>query len=375
MNVVIFLTYGNSLKDWGYSGIFEREMKLYNELTNLFNIKFTFVTFGNTSDYQYKDLIPNGKIFPIYSNFKEHKNKYIKFLYSFVIAMKLSNFMSDISLIKTNQLMGSWMGIILKAKLKTPLLVRTGYDYLYFAIKNNKPYLKRIFIYILTQFSIIFSTKYSVTSKADERFIKKYFYFTKNKIIVRPNWVELSNNTLSMNKRYKDRVVSVGRLEYQKNFSFLVSEFKDTQITLDIIGEGSQRSNLKSLSSNLGVKLNLLNKLNNEELLIKISDYKIFSLSSHFEGSPKVLLEAMSRGCVPVVSNIDHHKEIVKDNVNGLILDLSENSFKTKILEILHDEEKLNFLSSNAIDTIKERYSLDAYVEKENSDYLNLISN
>jgi len=375
MHIVVFLTYGNSLKDWDSSGIFEREVKLYEKLSKLYNIKFTFITFGNNSDYSYKDLLPNCEIFPIYSSFKEHKNKYLKFLYSFVIASKLAGSISDISLIKTNQLMGSWMAIILKIKLRIPLFIRTGYDYLYFAIKNNKSYLKRILIYVLTQFAIIHSSKYSVTSKTDEQFIKKYFYFTKNKIIVRPNWVELNNAIKPINKRYENHLVSIGRLEYQKNFPFLINEFEDTKITLDIIGEGSQRSELKNLSNNLGVKLNLLKKLNNEELLLKISDYKIFCLSSHFEGSPKVLLEAMSRGCVPVVSNIDHHNEIVKNNFNGLVLDLSKNNFKKNILELIGDEEKLNLLSSNAINTIKESYDLASYIKNENSDYLNIISN
>ncbi len=375
MHVVIFLTYGNSLKDWDSAGILEREVKIYKELSKLYNFKFTFITFGDESDYKYKDTLKNIEIIPIYSKFKNYNNKILKFLYSFIIANRLSNFVTQVNLIKTNQLMGSWMAIVLKIKLKSALLIRTGYDHLYFAIKNNKSYLKRILIYLLTQVAILYSTKYSVTSKADEKFICKYFYFTKNKIIIRPNWVEISDSIEPINKRYDDRIISVGRLEHQKNFSYLINELKDTEINLDIIGEGSQYNELKTLSYNLGVKLSLLNKISNEELLSKISKYKIFSLSSHFEGSPKVLLEAMSKGCVPVVSDISHHKEIINNNLNGLVLELSENNFKENILKLLTDEKKLNLLSSNAINTIKETYSFESYVKNENSDYLNIISN
>ena len=75
-------------------------------------------------------------------------------------------------MIKTNQLMGSWIGIMLKLIFAKPLIVRTGYDLFRFSIYEKKSLIKKIFYYILTQFSILFSDLYLVTSRTDKDFLK-----------------------------------------------------------------------------------------------------------------------------------------------------------------------------------------------------------
>ena len=89
MNVLLIFTYGISLKIWDETGLLNREIGLYKKLNDTKEIKFTFLTFGNEVDHQYDDLLGDIKIFPIYSEFKFHKNKIIRFLYTFVICFKL----------------------------------------------------------------------------------------------------------------------------------------------------------------------------------------------------------------------------------------------------------------------------------------------
>ena len=55
MNVILFFTYGVSIKTWESTGILSREMELYNQLANKHNIKFTFVTYGDNDDYQFEN--------------------------------------------------------------------------------------------------------------------------------------------------------------------------------------------------------------------------------------------------------------------------------------------------------------------------------
>jgi glycosyltransferase involved in cell wall biosynthesis len=374
MNVGVFFTFGNSLKDWEEAGILEREIQLYKKLAEIHDIKYTLFTYGDDSDYKYTNFSPNISIIPIYSIFKKHNNKYLQFLYSFIIAYKLKNYIDKLSLIKTNQLHGSWVPIILKNRVGCPLFLRTGYDHLYFTIKNKKSFYKTLFFYLLTQISIFSSSKYSVTSKADKKFLERSLFITSNKIIVRPNWVELSKGIKAFSTRLDNHVVAVGRLELQKNFSYLVKELKDTDIKLQIIGEGSEHNKLIKLSKMLNIELSIGKKVTNKELLAIISKFKIFALTSSFEGSPKVLLEAMAQGCVPIVSNIPHNIEIVTNGVNGLVVDLKRNNFRECLLKILNDEVKLKNLSKNAISTIKDNYSFDEYVSTEYKDYLDIIT-
>ncbi len=46
----------------------------------------------------------------------------------------------------------------------------------------------------------------------------------------------------------------------------------------------------------------------------------IFMMSSEFEGLPIALLEAMSMGCMPACTDAGGIPEVIKDNVNGLLV-------------------------------------------------------
>ena len=50
MNIILIFTYGISLKNWKESGLLSREIKLYDELNKKYQIKFTFLTFGDSED-------------------------------------------------------------------------------------------------------------------------------------------------------------------------------------------------------------------------------------------------------------------------------------------------------------------------------------
>ena len=90
MNVILFFhLWRISLKDWESSGLLSREIKLYKELSKKYNIKFTFVTYGNSDDLKFVNLIDNLEIIPIYDIIKYSNNKYLRFLKSFIIPFYL----------------------------------------------------------------------------------------------------------------------------------------------------------------------------------------------------------------------------------------------------------------------------------------------
>ena len=43
--------------------------------------------------------------------------------------------------------------------------------------------------------------------------------------------------------RYSNKVLCVGRLEYQKNFEYIINEFEGTDFEIDIVGKGSKKTN------------------------------------------------------------------------------------------------------------------------------------
>ena len=99
-------------------------------------------------------------------------------------------------------------------------------------------------------------------------------------------------------------VLGVGRLEREKGFDRLLRAFSqidqsDTQLV--ILGDGTERDALLVLAQELGVssRVRLPGIVSDVEAWYRRAD--CFVLTSHYEGSPNVVVEAMANGC-PVVS-------------------------------------------------------------------------
>ena len=130
-----------------------------------------------------------------------------------------------------------------------------------------------IFYYIITQLALWGSNLYTVTSLSDKYFLKKYFLVNKNKIKLRPNFVQ-QINSVDIEAR-AEKIISVGRLETQKNINFLISEFKNTDVIIDHYGKGSNENKLKLLSSRENVNINFYNNIENSKLLQNIPNINI----------------------------------------------------------------------------------------------------
>jgi glycosyltransferase involved in cell wall biosynthesis len=255
------------------------------------------------------------------------------------------------------------------------LLVRTGYDMHYFSIKDNKNLPVKTFYKLLTYISLKFSDIYTVTSKEDlKRLIKHYKKIIKI-IQIRPNWVKKVDQEV-VEDRSKTNILSVGRLEYQKNYKQLLKEFENTKdkYKITIIGEGRQKDYLLNLAKIMNVDLDILQNMGNENLVQMYKNYKYYISFSLFEGNPKTVLEAMAAGCIPICSNIASHSEIVKNNFNGVLFDLNSPYILKKLDYLNSDEVSTNNLKINAIKKVEEDNSIELLSDNMYSDYKLIIS-
>ena len=362
MHLILVFTYGISLKNWDDAGILSREIEPYKKLSETQNMQFTFITFGDEKDIVYSDLFKNLQILPLYKSSNISNYGIINLFKTLFTALKLNIPNLKSSVIKTNQLNGSWVALALKFKHKLPLYTRTGYNLFEFSVRDKKNIFVKYFYYILTQASLLFSDQYSVSSHSDKNYLNKYFIKTKN-IHVIPNWV-INLKKESLDKRYKQRILSVGRLEEQKNFKTLIKSLSDSQVSLDIVGSGSQELELEELAVSCNAKLNLMGTFDHHELNNLYSKYMIFVLPSSFEGNPKVVLEAMSRGTLVIARFNKNLTEIIKNNLNGILYDEKDNL--SEIINFyLNNPLDLEKLTSNAYLTIEKNNLLERIIEKE----------
>jgi glycosyltransferase involved in cell wall biosynthesis len=368
MKVAIFLTYGYSFETWQESGVLERELKIYKKISDAYDVHFTFITYGNNSDFKFNIDINSSEVIPIYSLIKYSKFKILNYIRSFLVPFKLRSKLNEFDILHQHQLLGSWIPILLKILIKKPLLIRTGYDMLKFATEQRKGILVRVLYKMLTILSLKVCDLYTVTSSSDEKLFKN----TK-KIKIRPNWVELKEIN-PLDNRYKNRILCVGRLVSQKNYEYIIKEFKNTEdyISIDIYGTGPDEKRLVNLATSLNVNLNLLGNIDHNKLIKIYNKYIYFVTSSVFEGNPKTVLEAMSMGCVVLASEIPNHKEIILNNETGYIYELKDDLLIQLYKRINEDSDKLQLVSSSAFQQVRKNNSIQKLTVNMYEDYLSL---
>ena len=174
-----------------------------------------------------------------------------------------------------------------------------------------------------------------------------------NFVSVIPNFIsDIPELQSSLNNK---KIISAGRLEYQKNFSSLILAFKIVaeefpDWNLEIYGDGSERSRLDDMIEKLNLKNNVFLKGKCENLQERMLKASVFVMSSRFEGFPMVMLEALSCG-LPIVTYdfSSGPKDILENGNDGYIVSLGdETSLANKIIELIKNEKNRKKMGENA---------------------------
>jgi len=374
MEVTLFFTFGISLKDWFSSGILDRELAIYNHLYKTRGIKFNLITYGDSDDLNI-EIGEGVNIFPLYENIKLSNFYLLNFFKSFLITLVFKDILKKSDIFKTNQLKGSWVGILAKFVYKKPLIVRTGYDLLKWSSHQNKGIFHKLVVKNLTRICLAYSNQYNVTSDPDLIYLQKQFKkINSNKILLRPNYINTEMFVEKQNSKL-DEFLFVGRLENQKNIEFVLNEYKNFNLPkLHIVGTGSQKDFLiqQIKVNNLNIKYHGV--VENSRLADFYSTIKYYLISSHFEGNPKSMLEAMSSGCIVLGSNVIGINNVIEHGKNGVLFNLELGALNKEYEKIKNNYYDLAKIKSNAVRHINDFHSLNELAHLEVSDYSNLTS-
>ena len=181
-----------------------------------------------------------------------------------------------------------------------------------------------------------FASALTVLSRSDF----SYYSFVKNKAII----YNPSIFKPSFGGQKEKLIIFVGRLEHVKGcdiFLRALALLRLDDFKLLVLGSGSQKKNLQSLSEKLGLK--------NLEFLGAVSDIqnyykkaKIIVSSSRFEGLGNALIESAFFDCIRVATPTAGAMELLEDGKNGFISsDFSEQALAKAILKALNADESV----------------------------------
>lgn len=163
-------------------------------------------------------------------------------------------------------------------------------------------------------------------------------------------------------------ILSVGRLSPEKGLDLLLEAFavlcrNDDNICLVIVGDGPLKEALTSQVRQLGIESRVIftGFLRNVDDWYAAAD--LFVLSSHTEGLPMVLLEAMATGLPVVTTAVGGIPDIICNGENGMLVPAGDvGAIVSAIGMSIKDTALRGRLSANARKTVETSFSVDKWV-------------
>lgn len=213
-------------------------------------------------------------------------------------------------------------------------------------------------------------------SRKDESFARKFDSFVVLTEEDKTYWGNIPNISVIPNAALPmplksdctaKRVIAVGRLDYQKGFDRLINVWELVKKNsasegwrLEIFGQGEWLDMLEDMIQSKGLSDSTKINVPTDEISKEYAGSSILAMTSHYEGFPMVMIEAMSAG-LPVVT-FDYKcgpRDIISDGIDSLIVpDGDLNAFADTLLQLMTDNERRRKIGRAATKVI-DRYAED----------------
>jgi len=176
-------------------------------------------------------------------------------------------------------------------------------------------------------------------------------------------------------------VGGVGRLHDQKNFPLFLEVAAELcvrfpKVIFIIAGDGPDRRLLENLSRKLGIegKVHLLGFVTEMPEFYQSLD--VLLLTSHFEGSPHTVLEALAMGLPVVASSVDGIAEVLEDGKDAFLVPPEDKElFVRQVCRLLADRHLARRLALSGQEKVRRHYSASAMVRQVETLYLQFLGN
>ncbi len=200
-------------------------------------------------------------------------------------------------------------------------------------------------------------------SKATVKYMNKQ-RIINNKVKYLPNILKCESIEMKCKKYEIFTIISIGRLFFQKNYSFLIDvakELKDKNIKFIILGEGELRNEIEKKIVELNLQnIQLVGQVKNVNNYLQKSH--LFFMPSLYEGLSNAMIEAICNEIPVLISKTSNGSELIENNKNGFVFD----SFDSK--EIALKIEQIKKMEDNELRqmTLFARQKVESEMNEQN---------
>ncbi len=229
-------------------------------------------------------------------------------------------------------------------------------------------------------------TKVIAVGERVKRNLVEYFRLLESQVSVIHNTVKPFEGTIQSVQEFEAArkegcvlIGNIGRLSEQKGMEYFIQAiskifFKYPTARFYIVGDGEDAEMLKTKASDMlpdGV-LTLLGYRSDIQNIMSQLDFIV--LSSLWEGFPLTPIEAFSVGKTIVATSVDGTLEIVKDEVNGLLVESKNvDELSNCIIRMCRDVDLRERLENKALETFNSDFSFKIFAERYVQFYINLV--
>jgi glycosyltransferase involved in cell wall biosynthesis len=173
--------------------------------------------------------------------------------------------------------------------------------------------------------------------------------------------------------------VYLGRLDSEKRIDILLegfARFSDTSARLTIVGDGDSRAESERLASKLGLGGRVQYAGRADDVARYLRPAHFYLSTSVSEGMSNALLEAMSFGVVPLVSEVSGAKGVVEHGHSGFLFEPGNLDDFVSKLELTREAAKKDYraMSDSARETICQKFGIDRIADAHIQIYRTVLS-
>ena len=165
------------------------------------------------------------------------------------------------------------------------------------------------------------------------------------------------------------KLLAIGRLVPQKGFDILIQACGGLDVTVEIVGEGPERSRLEAIAP---PNVRLLGA--QEDIPRRLADADLFVVPSRWEGFGLVAAEAMAAGVPVVATHVDGLREVLGAKCAAVPPDDVE-ALRAALIATLGDERERKERVDEGLARVKARFDLRRAVEDYANRYRSLLGN
>ena len=293
-------------------------------------------------------------------------NKFRNLSFSLWLHQNVDHLIRKYNLSKINIQCGPG-GLFLIKNVGVPVIATCHHTYWQQSHYIRSQFWKRIFI-PFEKHTYEQADRIICVSEDSKRILICNYNISPDKIVVIPNGVDSKRfHSIKNIKKIPKSLLFVGRIDNRKGIDFLIRTMplvakEIPEVKLFIGGTGKELPKLKKEVKNHDLEENVefLGFIPEDKLNEWYNRVRCVVVPSVFEGFGLTPIEAMAAGTNVIATNVDALKDVVENNVNGLLVEYNDiGSLSDKIIYLLRDRTKQAEFINKGKEKVEKIYNWD----------------